>query len=89
MIDQALHGDPSASKARWSEAVAVASVAFAETVKREHRVEGMHRKVKQAAGKYPLWELSEAYTCKFAHENEVLPSENTAPWQTFVKTAET
>jgi hypothetical protein len=49
----------------------------------------MHREVEPAGGTYALRQSSEAYGGEFAHENEVLRSENTIPWQKFLETAET
>lgn len=80
----ALRAPLSGQAARSSEAIAFGSLAFAETVKRELEVKGMHCDVKQAGGTYALREATEAYGGEFACKNGVLTAENTTPWQKFV-----
>jgi len=72
---------------RWSEAIAVGSLVFAEKVKSELGIKAMHREVEQAGGTYARRESSEAYGGEFAQENEA--PINTIPWQKFAETAET
>ena len=69
--------------------IAVVSLAFAETVKRELGMKAIHREVEQAGGTCALRESSEDYGGEFAQENEALRSENTIPWQKFAETTET
>ena len=65
---------------RWSEALAVGSLAFVETVKNDLGVKATHREVLEADGTYALREPSEAYTRNLTGENKTLSSENTLPW---------
>ena len=65
---------------RWSEALAVGSLAFVERVKNDLGVKAMHREVVQADGTYALREAAEAYARNFTGENEALSSENTFTW---------
>ncbi len=87
--EEALQGELAVRDARWSEAIAVGSLAFAEKVKSELGIKAMHREVEQAGGTYALREHSEAYGSEFAHETEALTPENTILWQKFAETAET
>ena len=50
---------------RWSEAIAVGSLPFVETVKNDLGVKAIHRKVVQADGTYALREPAEAYAGNF------------------------
>ena len=65
---------------RWSEALAVGSLAFVERVKNDLGVKAAHRKVLAADRTYALREPSEAYTRNLTGENKALSSENTLPW---------
>jgi hypothetical protein len=47
--------------ARWSEAVAVGSLAFVEKVKGELGIKAVHREVEEGIETYALREQSEAY----------------------------
>jgi len=67
--------------ARWSEAVAVGSLAFIEKIKGELGVKALHREVEQLDGTYALREPGEAYRTNFDIENESLRLENTLPWK--------
>ena len=65
---------------RWSEAVAVGSLAFVERVKNDLGVKAVHREVLQADGTYALREPAEAYAGNFTDKNKALSSENTILW---------
>ena len=67
--------------ARWSEAVAVGSLAFVEKVKSELGAKALHRKLEQIDGTYALRESGEAYRGQFDSKNEALTPENTLPWE--------
>jgi putative transposase len=56
-IEAALHGDLAVRDARWSEAVAVGSLAFVEKIKGELGVKALHREVEQLR-----WKLCVART---------------------------
>jgi hypothetical protein len=84
-VEEALQGELAVRGARWSEAIAVGSLAFVEKVKSELGIKAMHREVEQADGTYALRESSEAYGGEFAQENEALTPKNTIPWQNLLK----
>ena len=63
--------------ARWSEAVAVGSLAFVEKIKGQLGVKALHREVEQLDGSYALREPGEAYSGHFHIENEALNVETT------------
>jgi len=67
--------------ARWSEAVAVGSLAFVEKIKSELGVKALHRDIEQLDGIYALREPVEAYRTNFDIQNESLRPENTLPWE--------
>ena len=75
---------------RWSEAIAVGSLAFGEKFKSELASrQCIAKSSRQACRTYALRESSEAYGCKFVQENETLTPENKILWQKFTETAET
>jgi putative transposase len=63
-VEQALEGAPAVRDGRWSEAIAVGSLAFVETVKNDLGVKARHRDVIEADGRYTLREPAEAYAGK-------------------------
>ena len=67
-------------KSRWSEAIAVGSLAFVETVKNDLGVKARHRDVIEADGTYALREPSEAYAGKITGKIEALRAQNTILW---------
>ena len=72
---------------RWSEALAVGSLAFVESVKNDLGVKAAHREVLAVDGTYALREPSEAYTRNLTSENEALMSQNTFFWNEIVDEA--
>jgi hypothetical protein len=88
-VEDALRGELSVRDARWSEAIAVGSLAFTEKVKGELGVKAMHREPEQVDGTYALREPGEAYRGEFNGESDALRAENTLPWQRITETAET
>ena len=64
----------------WSEAIAVGSFAFVESVQSELGSKAMHRAVEQKDGAYALRERGEAYNGDFGGESEPLRLENTVLW---------
>jgi REP-associated tyrosine transposase len=60
-VEEALEGEPAARDDRWSEVIAVGSLAFVEKVKGELGVKALHRDFEQLAGAYALREPSESY----------------------------
>jgi putative transposase len=88
-VDEALEGEPAARDDRWSEAIAVGSLAFVETVKNDLGVKATHREVIQADGVYALREPSEAYAGKFTGKIDALRTQNTILWDESVENAAT
>jgi len=88
-IEEALGGTPAVRDDRWSEAIAVGSLAFIETVKNDLGVKARHRDVIEADGSYALREPSEAYAGKFTDKNDALRLENTVLWDESVNDART
>jgi putative transposase len=88
-VEQALELGCASRDDRWSEAIAVGSLAFVERVKNDLGIKAMHREVVQADGTYKLREPSEAYAGEYAGENHVLALENTVRWEENTESAET
>ena len=65
-VEQALENDLALRDARWSEAIAVGSLAFVEKIKGELGSKAMHREVEQFEGTHVLREESEVYGFKSA-----------------------
>ncbi len=74
---------------KWSEAVAVGSLAFVEKVKAELGAKALHRDRERVDGTYVLRESCEAYSGQFDTENESLRPENTLPWERITAVAAT
>jgi len=66
---------------RWSEAVAVGSLAFVEKVKGELGARAIHREFDPVDGGYVLREPTGFYARRFTGDNETLSSENTLLWE--------
>jgi putative transposase len=64
-VEQALGNGCAPRDDRWSEAIAVGSLAFVEKVKGDLGIKAMHREVLETDGTYALREPSESYTGKF------------------------
>jgi putative transposase len=88
-VEQALENGRALRDDRWSEAIAVGSLAFVETVKNDLGIRATHREVLPADGTYALREASEPYVRKFTGKNEVLRAENTFFWDETVENAAT
>ncbi|MGH7928261.1 MAG: transposase [Candidatus Binatia bacterium] len=79
-VEEALKRERVAREGRWSEAVAVGSLSFVNTVKSELGYKAAHREVIEQGETYVLREEGEAYSSNFASEKEVLSSENARFW---------
>ncbi len=88
-VQEALAGERAVRDDRWSDALAVGSLAFVEKVKSELGIRAMHREALQIGGAYAPRERSEAYAGEFTAENDALTLKNTIPWDKNVETAET
>jgi putative transposase len=85
----ALRDELSVRDARWSEAVAVGSLAFVEKVKGELGAKALHRELEQIDGTYALRESGEAYRGQIDSKNEALTPENTLLWERITEVAAT
>ena len=65
-VEQALENGCAPRDDRWSEALAVGSLAFVERVKNDLGIKAMHREAVRADGIYALREPSEACARRFA-----------------------
>lgn len=74
---------------QWSEAIAVGSLKFTETVKNDFGFNVTYREVTQKDGSYALREPIEAYGLKFASESEALTSQSSFFWNETVDQAKT
>ena len=79
-VDEAIKDEMMARESRWSEAVAVGSLSFVNTVKSELGFKAARREVIEQGETYVLREESETYRSNFAGENEMLSSENARFW---------
>ena len=79
-VEEALTRQMVMREDRWSEAIAVGSLSFAEKVKGELGFKAAHREVIEADGMYTLREGSEAYGSNFGGESEALRFENGRFW---------
>jgi len=86
-VEQAMENGDAPREYRWSEALAVGSLAFVESVKNDLGVKAAHREVLAVDGTYALREPSEAYTRNLISENEALRSQNTFFWNEIVDEA--
>ena len=81
-VDQALQRTLPMRDARWTEALAVGSRTFVEKIKEELGYKALHRELNRVDGTYALQESGEAYSSRFAVENEALRFENALLWNT-------
>jgi hypothetical protein len=88
-VEEALDSELAQRDARWSEALAVGSLAFVEKIKSDLGTKAAHRSAEQAGATTVLREQSEAYGVEFAGENSALRAENTVPWQNIAEIVET
>ncbi|HEX9145152.1 MAG TPA: hypothetical protein VGA09_12830 [Candidatus Binatia bacterium] len=87
-VEEALRRE-TAREGRWSEAIAVGSLAFVEKIKSDLGFRAMHREASQTGDAYMLRERSEAYAGKFTYENDALTLKNTIPWNKSIETTDT
>jgi putative transposase len=88
-VEEALQGELAMRDARWSEAIAVGSLAFTEKVKSELGIKAMHREVEQTGKTYALREQSEVYGGDLGSESEALRPQNTIFWEENAEITET
>jgi putative transposase len=88
-IEEALEGAPTARDDRWSEAIAVGSLGFVETVKNDLGDKARHHDVMEVDGTFTLREPPEAYAGKFTGEIEALRTQSTILWDESVDDART
>jgi REP-associated tyrosine transposase len=88
-VEQGLENGLAVRDEHWSEALAVGSLAFVESVKNQLGGKAAHRDVIEKNGSYALHESPEAYGLKFAATNEALRHQNTFLWDETVDEART
>jgi hypothetical protein len=88
-VEHGLENGVAVRDERWSEAIAVGSLAFVESVKNQLGAKAAHRDVIEANGSYALREPAEAYAGNFTGKNEALSSENTLYWNETTESAGT
>jgi putative transposase len=86
-VEQGLENGVAYRDERWSESIAVGSLAFVETIKNNLGIKASHRDVTEANGSYALREPTDAYGVKFGCENEALTHQNTFIWDETVDEA--
>jgi putative transposase len=77
-VEQTVENGRAVRDDHWSQAIAIGSLAFVESVKSELGSRAMHRAVEQNGGAYALREPGEAYNG--GGESEPLSLENTVLW---------
>jgi len=87
--DEALDGERAVREDRWSESIALGSLAFVERVKHELGGKAVYREFEQVGCGYALREPSESYARNFTGEKEALGWENTRLWDESVENAST
>jgi len=80
-VEQTLESGRTVRDDLWSEAIAVGSLVFVESVKSELGGKAMHRGVELRDGAYALRESSEAYNGDFSSKSEPLRLGNTVLWK--------
>jgi putative transposase len=80
-VEEALSHEMAVRDERWSEAIAVGSLAFVDKVKSELGVKAMHREAAQGGGTYTLREPNEAYSSDFGGKSNALRPDNTILWE--------
>ncbi len=79
-VEDALTREVTVREDRWSEAIAVGSVRFVNTMKRELGYKAKYRDVTEIGGSYTLREPGAAYARTFAAESKALMLDNTVSW---------
>ena len=79
-VEQGLENGLAVRDDTWSEAIAVGSLTFVDTVKNELGFKASHRDVIESNGSYALREAAAAYGHTFAGESEALRFQNTFLW---------
>jgi hypothetical protein len=80
-IEEALTRGTAVPDDRWSEAIAVGSLAFVEKVRSELGIKPIRRKVTEVGGTYTLREDCEPYAGNFGSESALLMPDNTISWK--------
>jgi REP-associated tyrosine transposase len=88
-VEQSLEKGRGLRDNRWSESIAIGSLAFVEKVKGELGVKALHRAFEPLGGVYALREPSESYARDLGGETDALRLENTISWDENTETAET
>ena len=88
-VDDALTRKVQPRDDRWSQAIAVGSLAFVDRVTADLGIKARHRSTTEAEGTYALREQEGTYTGVFSPKNHLLRLDNTLPWQENAEVSET
>ena len=88
-VEQTLESGHTVHDDRWSEAIAVGSLAFVANVKGELGSKALHRAVEHRDGAYALREPGDAYNGDFGTQSDPLRLENTFFWNEKVAASDT
>ena len=88
-VEQGLENGLAVRDDRWSEAIAVGSLSFVETMKSYLGIKATHREVTEVTGTYTLREQSESYAADVDGERGALRLENTIFWEENPESTET
>jgi putative transposase len=79
-IEQAVLEDRGVRDNRWTEPIALGSLAFVESIKSKLRSRAINRTVENAGEAYALRERAEAYNSNFSGKSDALSVENAVLW---------
>ena len=87
-MEESLANGEKIRESDWTEAVAVGSKTFVETVKEQLGIRVRGRKVPEEQAKYQLREPLSAYSADFARKKALLRPENTHVWNSYIEISE-
>ena len=87
-VEEALSEKARAREADWSDAIAVGSRSYVESVQRELGIKARHREVSVAGDAYTLREPANSYTPILGGENGALRPNNTVFWERTLENTE-
>lgn len=88
-VEQTVENGRAVRDDHWSQAIAVGSLTFVETVKNGLGMKATHREVIEADETYTLREPAAAYARNFIGKTEALSSENSILWDENLESAST
>lgn len=88
-VEEALAREMAGRDERWSEAIAVGSLPYADKVKAELGLRAVHREVTEAGGTHTLREPTGDYVCSFDRKSGALRLNYAVLWEENLEGAET